>query len=292
MSQQPHKSEDVAPAQQAPQVRQAQVAQAQVAQAQVTQAQAAAAADILVVERARNGDPVAFELIMRRYNQRLYRLARSIVKNGAEAEDVVQEAYVRAYEKLADFVGPGGFSAWLGKIVINEALGRRRKSGRVISLEDYVKETGAGFDQPGFNQRWADTMKSKEPSPERLAANSELGRLLEGAINSLPDNFRTVFVLRAIEGMTVLETADMLSIRPETVKTRFHRARQLLQVALGAQCDVAMPSIFPLGGEHCDHIVAAVLGRLGRAFEVSSQQAAAKCRGGEGEGLPHSTTTP
>lgn len=214
--------------------------------------------DMLLVERARGGDHIAFELIMRRYNQRLYRLARSIVKNGAEAEDVLQESYLRAYEKLADFVGPAGFSTWLGKIVINEALGRRRKSGRVISLEDYIKEAGTGSDQ-----RWVDTMKSLEPSPERLAANSELSRLLESAINTLPDKFRTVFMLRAIEGMNVLETADLLSIRPETVKTRFHRARQLLQAALGAQCDALMPSMFPLGGAHCDRIVAAVLSRLG-----------------------------
>src|SRR6185369_1922257 len=94
--------------------------------------------DTLLVERARRGDPIAFELIMRRYNQRLYRLARGILRNGVEAEDAVQEAYVRAYEKLGDFVGPGGFAAWLGRIVINEALGRQRKSGRLVSLEDYM----------------------------------------------------------------------------------------------------------------------------------------------------------
>jgi len=221
---------------------------------------------MLLVERARSGDQIAFELIMRRYNQRLYRLACSIVKNRAEAEDVVQEAYVRAYEKLADFIGPNGFSTWLGRIVINEALGRRRKSGRVISLEDYVRDIKGGDpEQPG--QRWTDMVKSEEPSPERLAANSELGRMLETAITSLPDKFRTVFMLRAIEGLNVLETADLLTIRPETVKTRFHRARQLLQQALGAQCDALMPSMFPLGGLHCDNIVATVLARLAPAFD-------------------------
>src|SRR5262249_754528 len=148
-------------------------------------------ADRLLVDRARSGDPAAFELIMRRYNQRLYRLARGIVRNGPEAEDVVQEAYVRAYEKLADFIGPDGFSAWLGKIVINEARGRQGKCGRVVSLDDYVKDAGTGIDR-----RWIETMKSDEPSPERLAANRELGRVLEGAINSLPQKFRTVFILR------------------------------------------------------------------------------------------------
>src|SRR5262249_37864771 len=150
--------------------------------------------------------------------------------------------YLRAYEKLGDFIGPTGFSTWLGRIVINEALGRQRKAGRVVSLDDYVREP-----KTGTAQRWTEMVKSQEPSPERMAANSELGRVLEAAINSLPDKFRTVFVLRAVEGLNVLETADLLAIRPETVKTRFHRARQLLQAALGAKCDALMPSMFPLG---------------------------------------------
>jgi RNA polymerase sigma-70 factor (ECF subfamily) len=219
--------------------------------------------DIHLVDRIRAGDPIAFELIMRRYNQRLYRLAWSIVKNGAEAEDVVQESYVRAYEKLADFIGPTGFAAWLGRIVINEALGRRRKQGRVISLEDYVESTGSGLDR-----HWIDMMKSQEPSPERLAANSELGRLLENAIAALPEKFRMVFILRAIEGMNIEETALTLDIRPETVKTRFHRSRQLLQGMLDTQFDALMPTMFPLGGRHCDNVVATVLNRLGYAFDI------------------------
>jgi RNA polymerase sigma-70 factor (ECF subfamily) len=225
-----------------------------------------AASDSTLVERVRAGDPIGFELIMRRYNQRLYRLARGIVKNGSEAEDVVQEAYVRAYEKLNDFIGPDGFSAWLGKIVVNEALGRLRKRGRVISLDDYVKGGKEGADV-----RHIDTMKTQQPDPERLAASSELRRVLEQAIEALPDDFRNVFILRAVEGMNVSETAQCLSIRAETVKTRLHRARRLLQSTLGAQFDALMPSTFVLGGQHCDRIVAAVLGRLGSSLGPASQ---------------------
>lgn len=224
--------------------------------------QAPSSGDMVLVDRARRGDAIAFELIMRRYNQRLYRLARGILRNGAEAEDAVQEAYVRAYEKLGDFVGPTGFGSWLGRIVINEALGRRRWSGRLVFLEDYVAAMTAKARPEG----WTDAMRSQEPSPERLAANSELSRLLESAVNSLPDKFRMVFILRAVEGMNVMETAEMLSIRPETVKTRFHRARQLLQDRLGAEFDALMPAIYPLGGAHCDRVVSMVLRRLDRAF--------------------------
>ncbi|MCI0429680.1 MAG: RNA polymerase sigma factor [Rhodospirillales bacterium] len=221
-------------------------------------------ADATLVDRVRAGDSAAFELIMRRYNRRLYRLARGVLKNGAEAEDAVQEAYVRAYEKIADFIGPNGFSAWLGRIVVNEALGRLRKRGRVISFDDYARGAEGGADV-----RRIETMTTRQPDPERLAASGELRRLLEDAIDTLPDDFRTVFVLRAVEGMSVAETAEVLSIRAETVKTRFHRARLLLQGALGAQFDALMPSAFAFGGEHCDRVVAAVLARLGPSFEAA-----------------------
>lgn len=212
---------------------------------------------------------------MRRYNRRQYRLARSILKNGSEAEDVVQEAYVRAYEKLGDFIGPNGFSAWLGKIVVNEALGRLRKRGRVISLDDYVKGAEGSADI-----RRIETIRTQQPDPERLAVNSELRRLLEDAIDALPDDFRAVFVLRAVEGMSVSETAACLSIRPETVKTRFHRARRLLQDSLGARIDTLMPSTFAFGGQHCDRTVAVVLARLGPSFKTAQRRAKASTKPG------------
>lgn len=213
--------------------------------------------DTALIARVRAGEPLAFEPIMRRHNRRLYRLARSITGNDAEAEDVVQETYLRAYEKLDDFIGPNGFAAWLARIATNEALGRLRRRGRVILLDDHRK----GGDSVN-RERGIESMETHQPGPERLAANSELRRLLEHAIDTLPDEFRTVFVLRAVEGMSVVETADSLDIRPETVKTRFHRARQRLQETLGAQFDALMPAAYEFGGSHCDRVVASVLARI------------------------------
>jgi RNA polymerase sigma-70 factor (ECF subfamily) len=145
----------------------------------------------------RAGDAAAFELIMRRHNRRLFRLARSVLRNGAEAEDVVQETYVRAFTKLGDFQGPEGFSAWLARIAYNEALGRVRGWDRVVSLDDYVSDGDGDADA-----RRIETMISRQPDPERLTGNGELRRLLEDAIDALPDDFRAGFVLRA-EGMSL-----------------------------------------------------------------------------------------
>ena len=227
---------------------------------------AEALSDYQLVERVRAGDAVAFELIMRRHNRRLFRLARSILRSGAEAEDVVQETYVRAYAGLDQFVGPHNLAAWLARIAANEALGRVRGWGRVVSLDEYAaKEDGAA--------RPIETMTSRQPDPERLTGNGELRRLLEGAIDALPDDFRTVFVLRAVEGMSIAETAEALSIRPETVKTRFHRARHRLQETLGARLDALLPATFEFGGERCDRIVAAVLARLRPSFDAARHDA-------------------
>jgi RNA polymerase sigma-70 factor (ECF subfamily) len=223
---------------------------------------AAERSDYELVERARAGDAVAFELIMRRHNRRLFRLARSILKSGAEAEDVVQETYVRAYTNLDQFVGPHNLAAWLARIAANEALGRVRRWGRVVSLDEYAAgQEGAA--------RPIETMTTRLPDPERLTGNGELRRLLEGAIDALPDDFRTVFVLRAVEGMSIAETAEALSLRPETVKTRFHRARQRLQETLGARLDALLPATFEFGGASCDRIVAAVLARLRPSFDAA-----------------------
>ena len=221
-----------------------------------------------LVERVRAGDAAAFELIMRRHNRRLFRLARSVLRNGTEAEDVVQATYVRAYASLHEFVGPHGFPAWLGRIALNEALGRVRGWGRVVALDDYVS---AGEGDAAV--RRIDTMSTQHPDPERLAGNAELRRLLEVAIDALPDEFRTVFVLRAVEGLSIAETAEALSLRPETVKTRFHRARRRLQEMLGARFEALMPAAFEFGGERCDRIVATVLARLQPAFQAARQKA-------------------
>ncbi len=214
--------------------------------------------DIVLVARLRRGDGGAFEAIMRRYNQRLYRVARSIVANDAEAEDVVQTAYLTAYAKLADFKGPGGFSAWLVRIATNEALGRLRRRGKVISLEEYLNR-GRDPEAPEVME----LPDLERPDPERLAASGEVRRLIEQLIDEMPDSFRTVFVLRAVEQMSVAETAASLGIRPETVKTRYHRARGHLRAALERQVVESADTAFPIAGARCDRIVAAVLRRLG-----------------------------
>jgi RNA polymerase sigma-70 factor, ECF subfamily len=219
--------------------------------------------DYGLVERVRAGDAVAFELIMRRHNRRLFRLARSVLRNAAEAEDVVQETYVRAFARLDDFRGPDGFPAWLARIAYNEALGRVRGSERVVSLHDHVSDGDGDGDV-----RHIETMISAHPDPERLTGYGELRRMLEDAIDALPDDFRAVFVLRAVEGMSVAETAAALSIPQETVKTRLHRARHRLQEALGARFEALMPAAFEFGGARCDRIVAAVLARIGPTLEA------------------------
>ena len=217
--------------------------------------------DCTLVERVRAGDAAAFELIMRRHNRRLFRLARSVLRNAAEAEDVVQETYVRAFARLDEFRGPDGFPAWLARIAYNEALGRMRGAERVVSLHDYLSDGDGDGDG-----RHIDTMTSPHPDPERLTGYGELRRLLEDAIDALPDDFRAVFVLRAVEGMSIAETAAALAIPPETVKTRLHRARHRLQEALGARFEALMPAAFEFGGARCDRIVAAVLARIGPAL--------------------------
>jgi RNA polymerase sigma-70 factor (ECF subfamily) len=203
--------------------------------------------DTELIARIRAGDVVAFELVMRRYNRRLFRIARSILKDPSEAEDALQESYMRAYANIGSFQGPDGFSAWLCRIVSNEALGRLRQRARVVSLETYR----SSFDGEE-RSREVEMFKATQPGPERLAASSEIRRALEQAIDALP----------AIEGMSITETAESLGIRPETVKTRFHRARRILRDRLAGQFEQAMPGAFEFAGERCDRIVAAVLARI------------------------------
>lgn len=217
-------------------------------------------ADDELVRRIRAGDGAAYELVMRRYNRRMFRTARSIVTDDAEAEDVVQDAYVRAFLKIDQFAGPFGLGAWLVRIAVNEALGRLRRSKRVVFLEDHLARNHQSREP--FDPDPDETMTSPRPDPEHLAASDELGRLLEKAVDALPGEFRSVFMLRAVEGMSVAETAEVLSIRPETVKTRFHRARKLLQSMLAGRVADQLPSAFQFDGERCDRLVAAVVNRL------------------------------
>ena len=190
-------------------------------------------------------DLAAFEQLMRRHNRALYRTARSIVKDDAEAEDVLQEAYLLAFRAMADFRGEASMSTWLTRIVINEAIGRtRRRSAEIIPLEV------------------EDTMDERQERPEQALLRSEARRLIERKIDGLPDSFRTVFVLRALEEMTVEETAACLDIPEATVRTRYFRARGLLREALSCELDVALEDAFAFDGARCDRIVGNVLERL------------------------------
>jgi len=221
----------------------------------------AAASDDELVERVRRGDTSAFELIMRRHNQRLYRLARSIVRAPSDAAEAVQDAYVQAYEKLPSYRGPATFAAWLGRIVLNKAMDRVRDRGRVISLEACLSQE-RGDDLPRIPP---ERLASQLGNPEQLAASSDIRRLIEQAVDALPDEFRSVFMLRAVEGLGVEEVARQLDVPAATVRTRYHRARSRLRGHLGDRLELTLPAAFPFAGARCDAIVAAVLARLPQA---------------------------
>jgi RNA polymerase sigma-70 factor (ECF subfamily) len=208
----------------------------------------AAIPDAEVVGRVLAGDSALFELVMRRYNRLLFRLARGIVRDDDEARDVVQAAYVRAYYHLAQFRGPAGFKAWLARITVNEALGRVRRAPPPVPGDPHVSTL------PDL----------AEDEPERAAAGRDLLRILQSAIDRLPGDFRQVFMLRGVEQLSVAETAELLDLNPATVKTRFHRARRMLQQALQSQLDDVVRDTFPLGGLRCDAIVDSVLARIRR----------------------------
>jgi RNA polymerase sigma-70 factor (ECF subfamily) len=203
------------------------------------------------------GDGPAFAAIMTRYNQRLFRVARGVVRDEAEAEDVLQEAYVRAFAALPDFRGEAGLGTWLTRIVLNEALGRMRRRRPTEQLDVLDQDVQTGDSRvvmfPGVNA----------PNPEAAAARSEVRRLLERAIDDLPEAFRLVFVMRDIEEMSIDETAANLAIRPETVKTRLHRARRLLRKNLDDKLSTVLRDTFPFQGARCSRITQAVMARLG-----------------------------
>jgi RNA polymerase sigma-70 factor, ECF subfamily len=210
--------------------------------------------DMVAAAAARDGD--ALRSIMKTHNQRLYRLARAIVRDNAEAEDIVQEAYVRAFTHLDGFRGDSTLATWLSRIVINEALGRLRKTrraGRVVVADDPRSQA----DIIPF------PLNASTEDPERAMAQRQILQLVERATDSLPDLYRTVFVARVIEGLSIEETATLLAIRPETVKTRLHRARSLVRKELDAQIGPVLLDAFPFAGRRCERLSAAVLKRLG-----------------------------
>jgi RNA polymerase sigma-70 factor (ECF subfamily) len=208
-----------------------------------------------LAETAQGGDRGAFCEIMQRCNQRLFRIARSVVRDDNEAEDVLQEAYTRAFAAIGGFRGESSLFTWLTQITLNEARGRLRKRRTSVGLEavEAAQERGA---------RLIMFPHSFSASPESEAARSETRRLMETAIDELPEPFRLVFILRAIEECTVDETAAQLDLLPETVKTRLFRARKLLQKALSEKLASSVTEAFPVLGERCQRVTDAVLARL------------------------------
>jgi RNA polymerase sigma-70 factor (ECF subfamily) len=218
-----------------------------------------------LAQRIASGDKDAFELLMRRHNQILYRTARSILKDDAEAEDAVQEAWLLAYRAIGNFRGDAKLSTWLVRIVVNEAISRRRKRSRgaeVIQLNGETQE-----DREAVEENVNQTLPEQ---PEHAARRAQTRRLLEAKIDELPDAFRTVFVLRALEELSVEEAAVALGIPEATVRSRFFRARGLLREALSKEIDLAYGDAFAFAGARCDRIVAGVLAKLGEGGKPQS----------------------
>jgi RNA polymerase sigma-70 factor (ECF subfamily) len=223
--------------------------------------------DSRLVALARSGEAAVFRTIMQRHNQRLYRVARGVLGDESEAEDVVQETYVRAFENLAQFRGESSLSTWLTRIAINEALGRKRKRRSTTDLASLEMNDEQGEVRvlmfPGVRL---------DSNPEANASRAEIRRLLEHAVDDLPEAFRIVFVMREVEQMSVEETAAQLGIRAETVKTRLHRARRLLREALEEKLGSALQDTYAFDGERCERMTRAVLQRIGVAEETAGRQ--------------------
>jgi len=216
------------------------------------------ATDAELVQRALARDEMAVRAIIKANNRRLYRLARGILRNDGEAEDVVQETYVRAFTHLADFRGDSSLSTWLSRIAMNEALGRLRRERLSIELSS-LPQGALEAQIIQFPQM------SATDDPEKSMAQREIQHVVEGAIDELPEPFRIVFITRVVEGMNVEETAEILDLKPETVKTRLHRARGMLRDNVEKKIGPIMMEAFPFAGRRCDRLTEAVLKRLGYA---------------------------
>lgn len=210
-----------------------------------------------VVDRVRAGDTALYEIVMRRYNQRLYRIARAILHDDGEAEDVMQAAYVQAYQHLHQFEGRAPFSAWLTRIAVHEALGRLRSRGRNQQLED--KEEDGEF---------AMNMVETSLDPEQNASRAELGQLLEEAVLGLRVQYRTVLMLRDVEELSTAETATALDLTEQNVKVRLHRGRAMMRGWLLERVGTTAKNAFPFMGARCDRVVQGVFARIAaRNFE-------------------------
>jgi RNA polymerase sigma-70 factor (ECF subfamily) len=202
--------------------------------------------DEQVIARVLSGDTQLFELLMRRHNERLYRAIRSILRDEAEVEDAMQAAYLHAFAHLRDFEGRSSLATWLTRIAIHEALGRKRRGLRTVT----------GEEEPD--------LPAQIRSPEENATDLERRLLLQRAIDGLPEHFRTVFVLRQVQELSVEETATCLDLEPATVKTRLHRARALLRRKILAQIERGGRDALPFEAPRCDRVVAGVLAQIAR----------------------------
>ncbi len=220
-------------------------------------ARPAAHTDLSLAERIGRGDQGAFEALMRKYNGKLFRIARAILKDDSDAEDVLQDAYLDAYRHIGDFHGGSELSTWLTRIVINQSLMRVRKERRRSSIVPFRTTLTYESESPE-----AQVPDQQSESPSASVIRAETRRMLERRIDELPVAFRTVFVMREVEEMSVEETARCLSISPATVRTRLFRARALLRESLARDIDTATGDVFAFAGARCDRIVAAVLARL------------------------------
>jgi RNA polymerase sigma-70 factor, ECF subfamily len=218
--------------------------------------------DSELAQRIGRGDHAAFERLMRRHNSKLFRVARAILRDDADAEDALQEAYLDAFRHIREFRGAARLSTWLTRIVVNHALMRRRKQARDRAVVAFGEERW-GAHQEG------DVADEASESPATSILREEVRKVLERKIDELPLAFRTVFVMRDVEDMTVQETAECLSIPPATVRTRLFRARTLLREALARDMDAATVEVFGFAGDRCDRIVTAVLDRLRHGTDES-----------------------
>jgi RNA polymerase sigma-70 factor (ECF subfamily) len=212
-------------------------------------------ADPALVALVQGGDRGAFREVTQRCNQRLFRVARGVLNDDAEAEDVVQAAYVDAYANLVEFRGESSLLTWLTRIVLNEAYGRLRARHPTVGVE-LIESAQEGAQVLAFSTR------SAGEDPAAAAARGQIRRLLETAVEALPEPFRIVFVMREIEGCSVEETAFALDLKPETVKTRLHRARRLLRVALQDSLSNVVGDAFPFLGARCERLTEAVMQRI------------------------------
>jgi RNA polymerase sigma-70 factor (ECF subfamily) len=213
-----------------------------------------------VVSRVRQGETALYEVIMRRYNQRLYRVARAILHNDGEAEDVLQDAYVRAFEHLHQFAGRSAFSTWLTRIAVHEALGRLRLSNRNEPLDDTDHDGDTSMQ-----------MTSKSPDPEQSASGAQLRYLLEEAVLELPEHYRTVIMLRDIEELSTTETAEALDITEENVKVRLHRGHGMIRSWLFERIGSGAKEAFPFMGIRCNRVVENVFARLAELTHSNAQ---------------------